>query len=144
MKQFCIIMKWFRPGDWLNTYIYVNTNIYIILTNHCSHSKLSMTKMGDLRAHLSHLKYCCKEEENKLFSMLVNNQNPERLFRSKGDLNYKLEKAITVIKIALERVPCTIFSHWMFWRSVWATRLNSRIVFPCWTQESFSLSCFDL
>lgn len=61
-----------------------------------------MTKMGDLRAHLSHLKCCCKEEENKLLSMLVNNQKPERLFRSKGDLNYKLEKAITVVKIALE------------------------------------------
>lgn len=73
-----------------------------------------MTKMGDLRAHLSHLKYCCKEEENKLLSMLVNNQTPERLFRSKGDLNYKLEKAITVVKIALEQVPCTIFSTGCF------------------------------
>lgn len=66
----------------------INTYIYLILTDHFSYSKLSVTvKMGDLRAHLSHIKNCCKEEENKLFFMLVKNQEIKSLFRSKENLN---------------------------------------------------------
>jgi len=43
--------------------------------------------MGDLRDHLSHIKNFCKEVENKLFSMLVKNQEIKSLFRSKEVLN---------------------------------------------------------
>lgn len=65
----------------------LDTYIYFLLTDHFPYSKLRVTvKMRDLRAHLSHIKNCCKEEENKLFSMLVKNQEIS-LFRSNKDLN---------------------------------------------------------
>lgn len=71
-------MQWFRPGDWSM----LNTSIYFILTDHFSYSKLSVTiKMGDLKAHLSHIKNGCKGEENKLFSVLVKNQENKKLIQ---------------------------------------------------------------
>jgi len=98
------------------------TYIYTVLTDHFSYSKLTVTrKMGDLRDHLSHIKNFCKEVENKLFSMLVKNQEIKSLFRSKEVLNLNTRESNYSSKNSTGISHLYNLHQWMLWRSVWGT-----------------------